>query len=167
YLFQQDPLSGKLTLLQSLAEANPSFLTFSPDRRFLFAVSEGLGLNGGAVVSFTIDGPTGQLTPLSHQPSLGGEPCHLCCDPTGRWVLVANHEHGSVVVLPIDDDGRLGPVSHFQQHERSGPGPTQAGPHAHRVDFDLPGRRVLVAAKGIGTIMLYRLDPATAKIAPH
>lgn len=167
YVFRQDPVSGKLSLLHSVAEVDPSFLTFDPRQQFLFAVSEGLGIDGGAVASFKVDGSTGELTPLSHQPSLGGEPCHLCCDPTGRWILVANHEHGSVVVLPVDDDGRLGPVAHFEQHVGSGPGPTQTGPHAHWVDFDLPGRRVLVADKGIDKMMIYRLDAASGKLVPN
>jgi 6-phosphogluconolactonase len=167
YVFRQEPVSGKLSLLHSVAEVDPSFLTFSPRRQFLFAVSEGLGLNGGAAASFKLDASTGQLTPLSHQPSLGGEPCHLCCDPTGRWVLVANHEHGSVVVLPVDVDGRLGPASDIQQHVGSGPGPTQAGPHAHWVDFDLTGRRILVADKGIDKVMIYRLDADTGKLVPN
>jgi 6-phosphogluconolactonase len=167
HVFERDPISGTLTLLQSLSEVDPSFLTFDPQRRFLFAVSEGLGLNGGAVASFKVDGQTGQLTALSRQPSLGGEPCHLSCDPTGRWILVANHEHGSVVVFPVDADGRLGSVAHFQQHVGSGPGPTQTGPHAHWVDFDLPGQRVLVADKGIDKIMLYRLDADTGELTPN
>src|SRR5258708_7607059 len=141
HVFQRDPQNGKLALLQSVAEVDPSFLAFSPRHEFLFAVSEGMGLTGGAVASFGVERSTGLLTPLSHQPSLGGESCHLCCDPTGRWVLVANHEHGSVVVLPVDADGRLGPASDFRQHVGSGPGPTQKGPHAHWVDFDPPGRR--------------------------
>ena len=70
HVFQRDPASGTLTFLHAVAEVDPSFLTFDPSHRFLFAVSEGLGLNGGAVASFKVDGPTGQLTPLSHQPSL-------------------------------------------------------------------------------------------------
>jgi 6-phosphogluconolactonase len=104
HVFHHDPSTGRLAFVQSVPEVDPSFLIFTPDQRFLVAVSEGLGSNGGAVASFKVDDSTGQLTPLSHQPSLGGEPCHLCCDPTGRWVLVANHEHGSVVVLPIGND---------------------------------------------------------------
>jgi 6-phosphogluconolactonase len=80
---------------------------------------------------------------------------------------VANHEHGSVVVLPIDADGHLGPVSDFVQHEGSGPGPTQAGPHAHWVDFDLAGQRVLVADKGIDKMMIYRLSADTGKLVPN
>jgi 6-phosphogluconolactonase len=167
HVFERDPLNGKLSLEQTIAEVDPAFLTFDPRRQFLFAVSEGLGLDGGAVVSFKVDGPTGHLTPLSRQPSLGGEPCHLCCDPTGRWILVANHEHGSIAVLPFDAEGRLGPAAEFQQHVGSGPGATQAGPHAHWVDFDPPGRRVLVADKGIDKVMIYRLDANSGKLVPN
>jgi 6-phosphogluconolactonase len=156
-----------MTPLHAVTEVDPSFLTFDPKHRFLFAVSEGRGRDGGAVASFKLEGQTGRLTPLSHQPSLGGEPCHLSCDPTGHWLLVANHEHGSVVVLPIDADGRLGPVSDFRQHEGSGPGPTQAGPHAHFVTFDPSGRRVLVADKGIDKMMIYQLDADTGKLVPN
>jgi 6-phosphogluconolactonase len=167
HVFQHDPHSGKLTPLHATDDVDPSFLTFEPKRRFLFAVSEGMGLDGGGVASFKVEGPTGRLTALSHQPSLGGEPCHLCCDPTGRWLLVANHEHGSVVVLPIDAEGRLGPVADLRQHQGSGPGPTQAGPHAHHVTFDLRGRRVLVADKGIDKMMIYQLDADTGKLVAN
>jgi 6-phosphogluconolactonase len=166
-VFQQDPQSGQLTFLRATPETDPSFLTFDPHRRFLFACSEGMGRDGGAAASFKIDGPSGGLTPLGHQPTLGGEPCHLACDPTGRFLLIANHEHGSVAVLPIDAEGRLGPVSDLKQHEGSGPGPTQTGPHAHCVNFDPPGRRVLVADKGIDKVMLYRLDTQTGKLVPN
>ncbi|MGI9148016.1 MAG: lactonase family protein [Chloroflexota bacterium] len=166
-VFQQDPHSGKLTLLHATAEVDPSFLTFDPGRRFLFAVSEGMGRDGGGVASFKIEGQSGRLTPLSHQPSLGGEPCHLSCDPTGRWIVVANHEHGSVAVLPVDTDGRLQPPTDLRQHEGSGPGPTQTGPHAHCATFDLSGRHLLVADKGIDRIMLYQLDADTGKLMPN
>lgn len=165
--FHQDPQSGQLTLRHTIAVSDPSFLTFDPRRRFLFAVSEGLGLEGGGVASFNIEDATGRLRQLSYQPSLGGEPCHLCCDPTGRWVLVANHEHGTVAVLPVDADGQLGPVADLRQHEGSGPGPTQTGPHAHFVAFDPSGKRVLVADKGIDKMMVYQLDLRTGKLVPN
>jgi 6-phosphogluconolactonase len=166
-VFGRDPQTGKLTLESFVVETDPSFLTFDPKRQFLFAVSEGMGRDGGQVASFKLEGPTGRLEPLNHQPSFGGEPCHLCCDPTGRWVLVANHEHGTVAVLPADADGRLGPASDVRQHEGSGPGPTQTGPHAHFVTFDPPGRRVLVADKGIDKMLIYQLDPDLGKLAPN
>src|SRR6266576_1137622 len=118
------------------------------------------------VGTYTRSGRSQGIQVFQWDPS-SGKLTFLHTDPAGRFVLVANHEHGSVVVLPVDADGRLGPVAHFQQHEGSGPGPTQAGPHAHWVDFDLPGRRVLVADKGIDKIVIYRLDIDSGKLVPN
>ena len=169
YVFQRDPDSGKLTQL-SMAEAyDPSFLAFSPDRRFLFAVNEYREFAGegeGKVSSFAIDQDTGALSFLSQQSTRGGEPCHLTTDASGRWLIVANHENGRVAVLPIDGEGRLGPVSDLMQHEGSGPGPSQQGPHAHFVTFDPPGQRVLVCDKGIDKVMIYGLDGDAGRLVP-
>jgi 6-phosphogluconolactonase len=166
-IFDHDRASGKLTLRSTVSEVDPSFLAFDPARRFLFAVSEGLGRDNGASVSFAIDPHSGGLTWLSRQPTHGGEPCHLCVDPSGRVLAVANHEHGSVAVFPIDADGRLGPATDVRQHEGSGPGPTQKGPHAHHVAFDPRGQRALVTDKGIDQVVVYRLDTAAGELIPN
>src|SRR6185295_14183962 len=60
-LFEQDPATGKLSHRSSVAEVDPSFLARDPGGRFLFAVSEGRGLDGGAVVSYAIDPASGEL----------------------------------------------------------------------------------------------------------
>jgi 6-phosphogluconolactonase len=161
-IFQQDPTTGALTRRATVGDVvNPSFLAFDPSHRFLFAVNETREYQGrptGAVSSFAIDPASGALTFLSKQPSEGGDPCHLCTDPTGRVLFVANHEDGRVGVFRIDADGRLAPASDVRQHTGSGPGPTQTGPHAHFVTLDPTGRLVLVVDKGIDQVMIYRLD---------
>jgi 6-phosphogluconolactonase len=167
YVFDFDPASGKLSPRSTTPEVDPSFLAFDPSGRFLFAVSEGFGLDGGEAVSYAIDQHTGGLTPLSRQKTGGGEPCHLTPDPSGRWLLVANHEHGSVAVFPIGADGRLAEPSDLRQHHGSGPGPTQQGPHAHFVTFDPQQRRVLVNDKGIDQVMLYRLNTERGVLEPN
>jgi len=167
HIFEHDPTTGKLAPRSTVPEVDPSFLAFDPTRRFLFVVSEGLGRENGAAASYEIDPRSGGLTWLSRQPTGGGEPCHLCVDPAGRTLLVANHEHGSVAVFPIDSDGRLGPASEIRQHEGSGPGPTQEGPHAHHVTFDPRGARVLVTDKGIDQVVVYRLGAANRKLIPN
>jgi len=167
HVFSYEPASGRLTLRSGIEDVDPSFLAFDPSRRFLFATSEGLTDDTGAVVSYAIDSTTGALTQLSRQPTGGGEPCHLAADPSGKFLLVANHLNGSVTVFPVDTEGRLAPASHFRQHSGSGPGPTQQGPHAHHVTFDPPGRRVLATDKGIDQVVVYRLDLASGELIPN
>ncbi len=62
YVYRRDPATGALTLLHTVAEADPSFLAFDPTRRFLFAVSEMREFAGegmGEVASYAIDQETG------------------------------------------------------------------------------------------------------------
>ncbi|MBV8720239.1 MAG: lactonase family protein [Chloroflexi bacterium] len=167
HVFAHDPDTGRLTHRSEVIEQDPSFLAFDPERKFLFACSEGLTTNTGAVASFSIDPRTGALAHLSRRSTRGGEPCHLCTDPTGSFLIVANHENGSVAVLPINSDGRLEDISDFHQHTGSGPGPTQKGPRAHHVTFDPAGQRVLVTDKGIDQVVIYRLDSASGKLVPN
>jgi 6-phosphogluconolactonase len=169
YVFEHDPESGTLTQLSTTKDADPSFLALDPSKRFLFAVNEhrvATGDGNGNVASYAIDQATGALTFISRQTTHGGEPCHLTTDPTGRVLIVANHENGTVAVFPVGEDGSLSPNSDLIQHEGSGPGPTQAGPHAHFVRFDPTQQRILICDKGIDKVMIYRLDVAAGKLTP-
>ncbi|MFN8524622.1 MAG: lactonase family protein [Chloroflexota bacterium] len=169
HVFRRDPRSGRLGALQATVDVDPSFLAFSPSREFLFAVGETKefqGQNGGSVSSWRIDWQTGTLAFISRQPTLGGDPCHLTTDPSGKTLLVANHEDGNIAVLPITSDGHLEPPRQLVQHHGSGPGPTQKGPHAHFVTFDPGARRVLAVDKGIDRIMIYQLDPEAGTLSP-
>ncbi len=169
YTFEQDPATGKLTQLHITPDYDPSFLAFDPSQNFLFAVNEyrvAAGEGDGKVASYAIDQDTGALTFISRQTTHGGEPCHLMTDTTGRVLVVANHENGTVAVFPLDSDGRLSPASDLQRHEGSGPGPSQQGPHAHFVTYDPPKQRVLVCDKGIDKVMIYQLDVEAGKLSP-
>lgn len=168
YVLRQDPVSGALERVHVVAGVvNSSFLCFDPSHAYLFAVNETNDFGGretGAVSSFKIE-PDGNLTFVSQQPTEGGDPCHLVTDPSGRVLFVANHEHGTIAVLPIASDGRLGPATDVRRHHGSGPGPTQKGPHAHFVALDSAGR-LLCCDKGIDKVMIYRLDAAARALVP-
>ncbi len=172
YALRLDLADGTLSRPEPAADAdNPSFLALSPCRRFLYAVSEvarSAGRPSGAVRAFAADPASGRLTPLNQQPSGGAGPCHLIVDSQKRNVLVANYSSGSVAVLPIGPDGRLGPPSCVVQHHGSGPDrDRQEGPHAHSVNLDPAGRFAFVADLGLDQVLVYRYDDAAGKIQPH
>ena len=64
--------------------------------------------NEGTVSAFSIDRSDGKLALLNTVRSGGAGPTYASVHPGGRFLLVANYFGGSVAVLPIESDGRLG-----------------------------------------------------------
>src|SRR5919201_1890486 len=109
HVYRLDVASGALTFAHTREGiANPSYLALDPHRRHLYSVAERAE---GQVHAFRIDPATGALTPLNHQSSQGAEPAHINVDRDGRWVLVANYGSGTLAVLPILEDGSMGPAT--------------------------------------------------------
>jgi 6-phosphogluconolactonase len=172
YLLDFDASTGKLEK-QGLAVAteSPSFLAVHPNLPVLYAVGE-MSKNsehpGGTISAFAIDQDTGLLTLLNRESTVGSGPCHVCVAPSGKHVAAANYGSGSTAMLPILDDGRLGPASSFIQHEGSSVNPQrQTGPHAHSVNFDKAGRILIAADLGIDKLMLYRYNAETGELTPN
>ncbi len=171
-VFRLDPATGALTLLQTAGGAlNPSFLALDPTRRFLYAVNgvpEIDGHPGGAVSAYAVDRTTGTLTFLNRESCLGSGPSHVSVDRTGQYVFVAMYHGGSVAMLPIQSDGRLGPATDFHQLSGSSVNPArQDRPHPHSANVDLANRFVLVPDLGQDKILVYRLDLARGKLVPN
>lgn len=149
---------------------NPSFLAVDARRRLLFAVNEVNQFEGkpsGAVSAFSIDPATGKLKLINQRPSMGTGPCHLLLDGEGRNVLVANYASGSVAVLPVAADGRLGEPSSVVQHSgRSVHPERQQGSHAHGVTLDPANRFAFVCDLGLDRILAYRFDAQAGKLTP-
>jgi 6-phosphogluconolactonase len=172
YRFDLDPASGKLTGPTLAAEAaDPSFLAIHPNHRFLYAVAEldkfG-GKSSGAVIAFGIDPKTGNLLLLNQQPSGGPGPCYIITDRQGKHVLVANYSGGSVSVLPIAEDGKLGEATAFVQHHGSSVNKErQQGPHAHSINLDAANRFAFVADLGLDKVLVYRFDADRGTLTPN
>jgi len=151
--------------------SSPSFLELDFKRRLLFAVNELNEFEGrptGAVSAFSIDPATGLLTLVNQRPSMGAGPCHLVLDKERRHLLVANYGSGSVSVLPVGPDGRLGAASDVVQHTGKSVNPDrQKGPHAHCVTLDLANRFAFVCDLGLDKVLVYRFDPKRGKLTPH
>jgi 6-phosphogluconolactonase len=126
------------------------------------------GKKTGAVTAYAIDPATGDLTLLNHQSSGGPGPCHLAVDREAKNVLVANYAGGSVAVLPIRPDGRLGEATATIQHRGSSINPQrQEAPHAHCVNLDAANRFAFVADLGLDKVLIYRFDPSKGTLTPN
>jgi 6-phosphogluconolactonase len=172
YRSELDLASGKLSEPALAAKIdNPSFLAIHPSKRYLYAVGEVGNFGGkkaGAVSAFAIEASSGNLTLLNQQSSEGSGPCHISIDRTGKAALVANYGGGSVASLPIGEDGKLGAAASAIQHEGSSVNKSrQAGPHAHSINLDAGNRFAFACDLGLDKVLVYKFDPATAKIVPN
>ncbi len=171
YTYTFDAKTGALQLVGLGAEiTNPSFLTVSPNSKFLYAVTE-LGNDGkvqGRVTGYSIDPATAKLTLINSQPSGGGGSCHLVVDRTNHMLIVANYGSGSVASFPIAADGTIGASVSLMQHHGSSVDPKrQRGPHAHGVFLSADNRFVFVPDLGLDKIYSYRIDPAAASLTAN
>jgi 6-phosphogluconolactonase (cycloisomerase 2 family) len=134
----------------------------------------------GTVSAFAVDAGTGTLTPLNSARSGGAGPTYVSLHPGGRFVLVANYFGGSVAVLPILEDGRLGSATDVKADEGK-VGPTRANnapkgsfafsghdrTHAHMIQADPSGRFVLHADLGLDKIFVWKFDETKGMLTPN
>src|SRR5829696_5961095 len=137
YRCKLDDATGKLSEPEVAAEmGSPSFVTIHPNKKFLYAVGEGGGKDGGPVVAFALDAKTGKLTKLNEDKSGGNGPCHIAISPKGNYAAIANYTGGSTCVFEVGANGNLGKRVGFVQHKGVGKDPKrQEGPHAHCCAF--------------------------------
>lgn len=172
YRSEFDTQTGKLSEAEVAAETtSPNFLAIHPDGKHLYAVSEVNDADGkpvGGVVGYQLDPASGELTRINGQSTKGAGPCHLVVDPTGKNVLAANYSGGSVVCLPIKENGSLEEASSFIQHEGSSVDPRrQTAPHAHSINTAPDNRFAVAADLGLDKILIYRFDPNTGSLKPN
>ena len=134
----------------------------------------------GTVSAFSIDRADGHLTLLNTIGSGGAGPTYVSIHPSGRFLLVANYFSGSVAVLPILTDGRLGLATDIK-NDSGKIGPTQASSappgsfarsghdrtHAHMIQADPSGRFVLHVDLGLDQIFVWKFDERSGVLTPN
>ncbi len=162
---------------------SPSCLAVNKQRTRMYSANETdhQGENGeGTVSAFAIHPQSGQLKLLNTVRSGGAGPTYVSVHPSGRFLLVANYFGGSVAVLPILEDGRLGKATDVQV-DAGEIGPTKAThappgsfaisghdrTHAHMIEADPSGRHVLHVDLGLDTIYVWKFDQQRGKLRKH
>lgn len=167
YAVRLDSDTGALSTPALVAEtANPAWITFSPDRKFLYAIHE----SAAQAVGYEVDSNGPALKPLARDAALiarkASPPSHLAVDATGRVLLAANYRDGYVAAMAIRADGTLGEPS-LTPHSGRGTHPTrQERPHPHSVTLSPDNRFVVVCDLGVDKIFSYALDAKAATVRP-
>lgn len=172
YSFRWVPEAGELRAMDlAAATPNPSFLTLSPAHRAVYAVNEMddfQGMQSGAVSAFSIENGPDKLNPLNQVPSGGTGPCNITTDHTGHALFVANYDSGSVSsfrILPDQSIGKM--VSNIYFHGHSVNPERQHEAHTHCTTVSPDNHFLLVNDLGLDRIMVFRFDPATARLAAN
>lgn len=168
YVFEFNSTDGSFKELSHVKTSNPSYLTVSPDEKFVFSVNEnGKNDNGGEVSSFSFDKNTGVLTPINSQLSGGDSPCYIDEDNTGKWLAVGNYSSGTFSVLPVEANGTIGEATTTIRHSGTGVNPQrQEKPHVHCTIFSRDNKWLFVSDLGTDKVMIYAFDAATGEVKP-
>ncbi|WP_045519173.1 lactonase family protein [Neobacillus niacini] len=157
YKFTLDSDEGKITDIRAVATLeNPTYLTLSNDKKYLYSVAKEGNFGGLSAYSIT---DNGELTPINNQLSEGSPPCHVSVDSMMRYVFSANYHKGTVESYLINpEEGSIQPASSIIQHEGSGPDPRQEKPHLHYAGLT-PDEKYLVAVDlGTDSLTTYEVS---------
>jgi 6-phosphogluconolactonase len=162
---------------------SPSCLALNAAGTRLYSANEtdrvGSGKEGSVSV-FAINRGSGHLSLLNTVPSGGAGPTYVSIHPSGKFVLVANYFGGSVAVLPILPDGRLGAATDVKT-DAGEPGPKKPSDapqgsfafsghdrtHAHMIQADPSGRFVLHVDLALDRIFVWKFDERTGVLTPN
>ena len=166
FVFKIADGDGRLELVRQTPDiSNPFFISIHPNGQLLYSITDPGGEQLVSALAFDRD--SGALELINQQPTQGGYPCYVEVDPTGRAVVVANYNGGSVISYPLTAEGALGEAGSFFQHEGSSVDESrQQEPHAHCFKVAADGRFAFAADLGTDKVMIYSLDAAAGTLSP-
>ncbi|SHG16081.1 6-phosphogluconolactonase [Flavobacterium segetis] len=157
YVYDFDSKTGDFNYKNATENViNPSYLTISKDKNFVYAVNEN-GANS-TVSSFKFESNTGKLHFLNKENSKGEDPCYIIDD--NKNVIVANYSSGTIAVFGKESNGSISKAKQVIQHYAIGHNSyRQEKPHAHMVYFSPDNKYVLANDLGIDKVFSYAYNP--------
>jgi 6-phosphogluconolactonase len=102
------PATGELGVPElAIAADRPDYFAMHPKLPVMYSV-DAVGNGKGAVSGFRIDRRTAELVFVNKVSSHGDGPCFVSVDHAGKEAFVANYSSGTVGLLPLDKNGKLG-----------------------------------------------------------
>lgn len=168
YVYEFNTSNANSKFLSSTKISNPSFLAVSPNKKFVYAVTEDADSanNGGGVVAYSFDKKKGTLSLINKQHSGGNHPCYVAVDNSGRWLFAGNYSSGNFSLFSLDDNGSISPAQNTVQHFGKGINPDrQEKPHVHGTFLSADNKKLFVPDLGIDKVMVYGFDAVNGNLA--
>jgi len=165
HVYQLDTIKGKLSKLTSVSGIlNPSFLTLSPDGKYVYSCTESKTKNSGSVSSFEFNPEKKTLRFINSQKSGGENPVYLTVHQNGKWLINGNYTEGSVSVYPLSENGMIQPaVQNFQFSEGSINPDRQERSHIHSTVFSPDFNYIFLPDLGADKIRAYQFKSKNEK----
>ena len=160
YVYELDTISGKLSKVITVKGfLNPSFLTLSPNGKYLFACTESKTKNAGSVSSFEFKPENKTLTFINSQKSGGENPVFVTLHKNEKWLINGNYTEGSVSVYPISENGTINPIAqNIQFSEGSVNKERQDRSHIHSTVFSPNFDYVFLPDLGADKIRCFKFE---------
>ncbi len=160
YVFKLDPITSELKEVTTAKNVlNPSYLTISPNGKYVYACTDTRTPNAGSVSSFEFNPKNKSLTFINSEKSGGENPAYISVHKNGKWLVNANYTGGSFAVHSVSEDGKISPiVQDFSFTEGSINKERQEGSHVHSCFFSPNFDFVLLPDLGADKIRCYQFD---------
>jgi 6-phosphogluconolactonase len=169
YEFNRDSLT--FHLIQTVDhQRDPSYLTISPDGKFLYAANGGTvndSTHWGSVSAYSIDPLSGKLSVLNDKTSFGSDPCHIEIDHGGHTVFLTNYNDAVLTAYILNADGSIS--DHYQVFHETGSSVNpnrKAEAHVHSSLLSPDNKYVYVADLGSDKVRVYDYDQANFTVKP-
>ncbi len=164
FVYEMDKKSGAVKLLsQADAGPNPSYFSYSPENKLMYAANEVemfLGQPGGGLTTLRYNDSDASLVKINEMVVPFGGPCYISMSPDRRYLFMANYGSGSVAVVRLNDKGIPESVTDTVRYiaER----PFRSNPHM--VMSDPLGNHVFVTDLGHDRFVVYEFDAVNGKL---
>lgn len=166
-VYHLDTSSGQLAFVTAFKGIpNPSYLTLSPDGRYMYACTESKTPGAGSVSSFAFDPQAKTLRLINSRSSVGENPVYLSVHPGGRWLVNANYTQASLSVYPLAPDGSIGEVNQLLRFSEGSINPErQMQAHLHASVFNEDGQYLFAPDLGADKIRCFRFDSSSGQLS--
>ena len=161
YTLDFNNTTGELKIISSVINKdNPSFLTISKNKKYLFSVGELDEIRNSKISSYKINKNKKSLEFINSASCNSLGPCHITIDDSGQYIYTANYSGKSVSFLPVSKSGKLSDSPNVMHHGKGSNvnKSRQIDSHPHSVNIDPTNKYLIVPDLGQDKIYLYTID---------